>query len=79
MLEEEASRAASLLVWSKRDDGSSTLIGVPFNIDGTRGEAPQDAEEWISDAFCLCAKAALCVTIGIMGLVLVELLGDNTT
>ena len=60
---EEASRAASLLVWSKRDDGSVALIGVPLNVDGTRGEAPQDAEEWISVAFCLCA--ALGVEIGI--------------
>ena len=59
--EEEASPAASSLAWStktsKRDDGSVALIGVPLNVDGTRGEAPQDAEEWISDAFCLCAAA----------------------
>ena len=59
---EEASRAASLLVWSKRDDGSSTLISVPFNVDGTRGEAPQDAEEWISE------DATLGVGIGIFAL-----------
>ena len=59
---EEASRAASSLVWSKRDDGSSTLISVPFNVDGTRGEAPQDAEEWISE------DATLAVGIGIFAL-----------
>ena len=59
---EEASRAASSLVWSKRDDGSSTLISVPFNVDGTRGEAPQDAEEWISE------DATLGVGIGIFAL-----------
>jgi len=66
--EEEASPAASSLAWStKRDDGSVALIGVPLNVDGTRGEAPQDAEEWISDAFCLCVAAyALTVTIAIM-------------
>ena len=69
--EEEASPAASSLAWStktsKRDDGSVALIGVPLNVDGTRGEAPQDAEEWISDGFCLCAAAyALTVTIGIV-------------
>ena len=34
-----------------------------MNVDGTRGEASQDAEEWISVAFCLCA--ALGVEIGI--------------
>ena len=60
--EKEASPAASLLVWSKRDDGSSTLISVPFNVDGTRGEAPQDAEEWISE------DATLGVGIGIFAL-----------
>ena len=75
---EEASRAASLLVWSKRDDGSSTLIGVPLNVDGTRCEAPRDAEGF-SDAFCRCAAvAALGHTIW-MGLILKELLGYNST
>ena len=75
---EEASRAASLLVWSKRDDGSSTLIGVPLNVDATRCEAPRDAEGF-SDAFCRCAAvAALGHTIW-MGLILKELLGYNST
>ena len=59
----EASPAASSLVWSKRDDGSVALVGVPFYCDGTRGEAPQDAEEWISEAVCVCA--VLGVEIGI--------------
>ena len=77
-LPEEASRAASLLVWSKRDDGSSTLIGAPLNVDGTRCEAPRDAEGF-SDAFCRCAAvAALGHTIW-MGLILKELLGYNST
>ena len=66
------------LVWSKRDDGSSTLIGVPLNVDGTRCEAPRDAEGF-SDAFCRCAAvAALGHTIW-MGLILKELLGYNST
>ena len=70
--------AASSLVWSKRDDGSSTLIGVPLNVDGTRCEAPRDAEGF-SDAFCRCAAvAALGHTIW-MGLILKELLGYNST
>ena len=69
--EKEASPAASSLAWStktsKRDNGSVALIGVPLNVDGTRSEAPQDAEEWISNNFCLCAAAyALTVTIGIV-------------
>ena len=72
--------AASSLVWLKKDDGSYALIGVPLNVDGTRGEAPHDAVEWIHPQF------ALGFAIGIFGVVIVgiacelsRLLGDNKT
>ena len=63
LLEEEASRAASLLVWSKRDDGSSTLISVPFNVDGTRGEAPQHTISNVLEG--IAALSAVVYTVGV--------------
>ena len=47
------------------------LAGVPFYVDGTRGEAPQDAMEWIIDASLTAASLfALCVVVYTVGVAL---------
>ena len=70
-LRKEASPAASSLVWSTKGDGSFALVGVPFYVDGTRGEAPQDAMEWIIDASLFAASLfTLCVVVYTVGVAL---------
>ena len=70
-LRKEASPATSSLVWSTKGDGSFALVGVPFYVDGTRGEAPQDAMEWIIDASLPAASLfALCVVVYTVGVAL---------
>ena len=57
--------------WSTKGDGSFALVGVPFYVDGTRGEAPQDAMEWIIDASLPAASLfALCVVVYTVGVAL---------
>ena len=72
-LRKEASPAArASLVWSTKGDGSFVrLAGVSFYVDGTRGEAPQDAMEWIIDASLTAASLfALCVVVYTVGVAL---------
>ena len=68
----EASPAVSSLVWSTKGDGTCfALAGVSFYVDGTRGEAPQDAMEWIIDASLTAASLfALCVVVYTVGVAL---------
>ena len=62
---------AQVHVWSTKGDGSFALVGVPFYVDGTRGEVPQDAMEWIIDASLPAASLfALCVVVYTVGVAL---------
>ena len=62
---------ASSLAWSTKGDGGFALVGLAFYVDGTRGEAPQDAMEWIIDASLPAASLfALCVVVYTVGVAL---------